>query len=114
MKADVVTLGRVVVSTQGRDKGQWFVVYQLLDEQHVLVCNGDSRKLEHPKKKRIKHLTGLPFMVQVTGKGGSGGAISNSDLRKALQQQRDAYEAQTAFSLEKRVQHEEENALVQK
>jgi len=49
-------IGQIVKSKAGRDKQKVFIVCSILDEQHVLVCDGDLRKLSSPKKKKVKHL----------------------------------------------------------
>lgn len=49
-------IGQIVKSKAGRDKDRVFIVSQILDEQHVLVCDGDLRKLSSLKKKKVKHL----------------------------------------------------------
>ena len=82
--------GRVVV-TRGHDAGSWCAVLQVLDERMVLLCDGKLRTLEKPKKKQVKHLTALPYTIPVSGKGGSGGKIADSDIRKALKAVKEAY-----------------------
>ena len=52
-----ITLGQVVKSRAGRDKGNIFLVLNVVDDKHVLVVDGDLRKLDNPKKKKVKHLT---------------------------------------------------------
>ena len=84
--------GRVVCVTRGHDAGNWYAVLQVLDERMVLLCDGRLRTLEKPKKKQIKHLYAMPFTISVSGKGGSGGKIADSDIRKALKAAKDAYE----------------------
>ena len=49
-------IGQIIKSKAGRDKGRIFLICQVLDEQFVLVCDGDLRKLSSPKKKKVKHL----------------------------------------------------------
>ena len=49
--------GSVVFSLAGRDKGRYFIVVGVLDEDHVLIANGRSRKIGKPKKKKLKHLS---------------------------------------------------------
>ena len=49
-------IGQIVKSKAGRDKDRVFIISCILDEQHVLVCDGDLRKLSSPKKKKVKHL----------------------------------------------------------
>lgn len=83
--------GRVVCVTRGHDAGSWCAVLQVLDERTVLLCDGKLRTLEKPKKKQVKHLTALPYTIPVSGKGGSGGKIADSDIRKALKAVKEAY-----------------------
>lgn len=49
-------VGQIVKSKAGRDKGRVFLICQLVDEEFLLVCDGDLRKLSRPKKKKVKHL----------------------------------------------------------
>lgn len=114
MKAKPAEVGRVVISLQGRDAGRWFAVTQVVDEWCVLLCDGDVRKLAKPKKKQLKHLMALPLTVPVTGKGASGGAISDSDIRKSLKAARDAYETATNGARDGASQMKEECAFVQR
>jgi len=48
--------GAVVLSVAGRDKGGYFLIVKVIDDGFVLVADGDTHKLERPKKKRMKHL----------------------------------------------------------
>jgi ribosomal protein L14E/L6E/L27E len=50
-------IGQFVKSKAGRDKGNVLIVFGIVDEQNVLVVDGDLRKLEKPKKKKVKHLS---------------------------------------------------------
>ena len=88
-----VTLGQVVVSRAGRDTGRRFVVTKVVDELFVQVCDGDLRRIEKPKKKRIKHLEPTSEMVvALAEKLKSNARISNSDIRKALAGQKSTLE----------------------
>lgn len=109
MKATPTEAGRVVISTQGHDAGRWYAVLRVLDERNVLLCDGDTRKLMKPKKKQVKHLRALPLIIAVEGTGESGGPLADSDIRKALKAQKDAYLTQTGFH----VNQKEDSALVQ-
>lgn len=51
-----LTLGQVVKSRAGRDKGRIFLILDIIDNEFVTVVDGDLRKLDNPKKKKIKHL----------------------------------------------------------
>lgn len=113
MKATPTESGRVVIATQGHDAGRWYVILRMLDERNALLCDGHSRKLDKPKKKQIKHLRALPLSVAVDGRGGSGGKIADSDIRKALLEARNAYETKTAGAPMVARQEKEECAFVQ-
>jgi large subunit ribosomal protein L14e len=51
-----ITLGQIVHSKAGRDKGKYFIVVGIVDKEYVLLADGDLRKLSNPKKKKVKHL----------------------------------------------------------
>ena len=48
--------GQIVKSKSGHDKGDVFFVMKVLDDDYVLIADGDRRKSEKPKKKKVKHL----------------------------------------------------------
>ena len=54
---DKLTVGQVVKSRAGRDNGKIFLISKVIDEQYVLIVDGNLRKLNNPKKKKVKHLT---------------------------------------------------------
>lgn len=37
--------------------GRKFIIVDIIDENYVLITDGDLRKVEKPKKKKIKHLS---------------------------------------------------------
>ncbi|NLT19192.1 MAG: 50S ribosomal protein L14e [Firmicutes bacterium ADurb.Bin080] len=49
-------LGEIVFSTAGRDSGRFYIVVEIIDENYVSIADGDLRRIESPKKKKIKHL----------------------------------------------------------
>lgn len=49
-------IGQVVKSRAGRDNGKIFLILDIIDEQFVLLVDGDLRKLDKPKRKKVKHL----------------------------------------------------------
>lgn len=76
--------GRVVQSTQGRDAGRYFVILKVLDDRYVLMADGQSRRIDHPKKKKIMHLRPKPILVNVDGSSLPNQHLQDSDLRRAL------------------------------
>jgi len=76
--------GRVVFSKKGRDKTRYFVVLYSVDADFVMISDGDTRKLDHMKKKRCKHLTACPFEFPEMPRLAKEGKLKDSDIRKAL------------------------------
>lgn len=81
-----ITVGQLVKSRAGRDKGKIFLVLNIVDDKHVLIVDGDSRRLEKPKKKKIKHLIVyntvlLEFKEKIDEKV----KINNAYVRKLLE-----------------------------
>ncbi len=76
--------GYAVFSKKGRDKGRYFVVLYDLDADFVMICDGDTRKLGHLKKKRRKHLAACPCEFPELLEKFRAGQLKDSDVRKAL------------------------------
>ena len=51
-----IAKAQVVKSRAGRDKGRIFLIIDIIDDENVFIVDGDLRKLDNPKKKKIKHL----------------------------------------------------------
>lgn len=77
-------IGRAVQSRQGRDAGRCFVILQVVDEQFVMMADGLTRKLNHPKKKKVKHLHPKPYLMESVAEGIASRQLLDSDLRKFL------------------------------
>ena len=77
--------GRVVQSTQGRDRGKYFLVLGAGEKDLVLISDGRYHPLENPKKKKMKHLRAESVLVNLETIRPEGGPVQNSDLRKALE-----------------------------
>ena len=79
-------LGSVVYSLMGRDKGRYFAVVGLIDENFVFIADGDLRRLNNPKKKKLKHLELKPDKLEnITLKLESNQKVFDSELRSALE-----------------------------
>lgn len=46
----------IAKSIAGRDKGHYLVTLGVIDENYVLVSDGKLRKVDKPKRKKLKHL----------------------------------------------------------
>jgi ribosomal protein L14E/L6E/L27E len=49
-------LGKVVNSKAGRDMHRDFIVVGIINSEYVYISDGKLRKIEKPKKKKVKHL----------------------------------------------------------
>lgn len=81
-----ITVGQVVKSRAGRDKGRIFLVLDIIDEQNVSIIDGDLRKLDNPKQKKLKHLIVYKTVLsELKEKLDSKTEINNSYIRKLLE-----------------------------
>lgn len=78
--------GIVAISKKGRDKSRVFMILYELDADFVMICDGSSRKLDHPKKKRRKHLLPTSRQLHELIARYDAGRLADSDLRRALQE----------------------------
>lgn len=84
--SDDITVGQVVKSRAGRDKGKIFLVLEVIDDQFLLIVDGDVRKLDNPKKKKLKHLIVYNTVLPELGyKIDNKMKINNAFIRKLLE-----------------------------
>ena len=67
--------GQLVRSMAGHDKGEYFLIYEIVDDNYVKIVNGKSRKLEKPELKKIKHLSKINKVSNVIDE------INTSDIK---------------------------------
>jgi len=76
--------GLVVRSKAGRDKGNRFVVL-MHENEYAYVADGELRRVERPKKKKLRHLQLTGYVCEsVLNKINAGEAVENHEVRKAL------------------------------
>lgn len=75
--------GRIVVSTAGRDKNRYFVVLSV-EGDYCLIADGKVRKVDMPKKKKIKHLRVTEFFLNEIAEMLNAETVTNSGLKKSL------------------------------
>ena len=79
-----IHISDVVVSTAGRDTGDWFYVIAE-DPIYLLLANGKDRALDRPKRKKRKHVDKvLRSETRVAEKLRLGDKVLNSELRRDL------------------------------
>ncbi len=80
-----IVIGQIVKSKAGRDKGRIFLVTNVLDDKFVEIVDGDLRKIDSPKKKKIRHLIVYNSIVKdYKAKIENGDKINNAYIRKIL------------------------------
>ena len=79
-----IHISDVVVSTAGRDAGQWFYVIDE-NQSYLYLANGKDRQLDKPKRKKRKHVQKvLRSETRVAAKIQTGDKVLNSELRRDL------------------------------
>ena len=74
----------IIESLAGRDKGKFFYVIDV-EENFVLIADGKGRKLENPKRKKLKHVRRVTRTeTRVALKIQNGDKVLNSELRRDL------------------------------
>ena len=85
MNSFPMEVGRVVLSRAGRDQGHVFVIVDVIDENYVAIANGCQRKVDNPKKKKIKHLVAKPELLEeISKKISEKKRIFDSEVRNKL------------------------------
>lgn len=80
-----LSIGQIVKSRAGRDKGGVFLVYEIVDNEYVLLVDGKLRKIDNPKKKKQKHLTVYNTVLSdLIYRKDNDIKITNSYIRKLL------------------------------
>jgi ribosomal protein L14E/L6E/L27E len=78
--------GHVVLSKAGRDKGKKFMILSVEKAgSYVYVADGNLRRVENPKKKKLRHLdlTG-EILEKLATKLKEGKPLQNSEIYKGI------------------------------
>ena len=85
MKKLPIEIGSIVISKAGRDQGRRFLVVGEVDDDFVMIANGELRKLDRLKKKRRKHLKPTGAVVQaLRDRISEGKTVEDHELRAWL------------------------------
>ncbi len=78
-------IGRVCKSVSGRDAGNFFIIYGIVDENYVLIVDGKTRLLAKPKKKKLKHLKlSCEVLEKIAEKIIAGKLLHDPEIKSAL------------------------------
>ncbi len=72
-----ITRGLVVRSKAGHDKGGFFTVLAV-EGDYALLCDGKRRPLEHPKRKKLRHVAPTAALLPDSS------MKTNREIRRAL------------------------------
>ena len=76
--------GMMAISKAGHDQSNWYVVLGIEGEYAFLV-NGTTKKMDNPKKKKLKHLQPvLEVPENLQEKLQTGKACTNEEVKRAL------------------------------
>ena len=85
MKLKIPMIGGICQSTQGRDKGRYYLIKLIYPDGSVGVVDGNFKKLATPKRKNIKHVRLLPEKAETIAlKLIDGRQVFDSELYSAL------------------------------
>ncbi|MBO5775905.1 MAG: KOW domain-containing RNA-binding protein [Clostridia bacterium] len=80
-----IKVGSVVFSKAGRDAGRFFVVTEIVDETFVMIADGDLRRVDTPKLKKIKHLKVQGEVIEkLEEKFEEGKKVFDAEVKSAL------------------------------
>jgi ribosomal protein L14E/L6E/L27E len=80
-----IGIGQVVYSIAGRDAGRKLIVVEIIDNRIVKVSDGDLRRIEKAKIKKVKHLKITNSVIlSLAEKMQKGARVSNAEIRRAL------------------------------
>lgn len=81
-----LSIGQIVLSKSGRDSGRPFVIVDIVDSLYVNIADGNLRKIENPKKKKVKHLQPTKLISEtISDMITSNLEVSNALIKKEIQ-----------------------------
>ena len=80
-----IEVGTVVFSIMGRDSGRFYIVTEITNDRYVKIADGDLRRIDKPKPKKIKHLKSQgEILPKIAEKLLEGKKIFDAELKAAL------------------------------
>lgn len=78
-------LGELIYSKAGRDAGRRFIITKILNHEYVFISDGVLRKVEKPKKKKIKHIKTCGIVIEsLKYKLENKERVVNAEIKKAI------------------------------
>jgi ribosomal protein L14E/L6E/L27E len=86
LEPEGIVLGQLVHSRAGRDGDRYFLVVGLINKDYVLISDGDLRKIDKPKRKKVKHLVvHNTVSSDLRSKLEEDAKVNNGEIRKYLE-----------------------------
>lgn len=79
-----INVGQIVKSKAGRDKDKVYLILDIVDSSYVTVVDGRLKKLENPKKKKIKHLMIYNHVIDDLSEKKDSKEVNNAYIREVL------------------------------
>lgn len=80
---DEFVTGGYAVATAGHDFGKCYVIF-LSDKEYVYLVDGRLRTIDHPKKKKKKHVKVLPDFNPVLAEKVCSKSVINEEIKRAI------------------------------
>lgn len=80
-----ISLGQLVKSKAGRDKDRLFIIIGIIDDQYVTIVDGDLRRVETPKRKKIRHLSKINRVSEAVLQAMQSGELANPLVRREIE-----------------------------
>jgi len=85
MNETKLEIGLVVYSKAGRDFKKKLLIIDIIDNNYVLLVDGALRKIEKPKRKKIKHIELTDIIIYcIQNKIRKREKVTNAEIRKHL------------------------------
>ena len=89
MLSEKTRVGQVTRCTSGRDTNRLFFIIKIIDSKYVLISDGNKRKLDRPKLKKVKHLKLYEVFNDEVENRIASGNITDAFLRAELTKSKD-------------------------
>lgn len=80
-----LSIGQLVKSKAGRDKDRLFIIIGIIDDQYVTIVDGDLRRVETPKRKKIRHLSKINRVSETVPQALLEGELTNPLVRREIE-----------------------------
>lgn len=76
-------IGGYAISAAGHDAGRWYVIIDI-ENEYVYLVDGEIRTIEHPKKKKLKHINLLSHFDTDLALKVKDKKVINEEIKRAI------------------------------